>query len=84
MTIDYVEGEFRGRRYTIRPGRPGWEDPGEPPGPIFYTIEYGNDLTFVVMSHRYESTAELRARVERLLERIGRGAAGAPELKGGS
>lgn len=84
MTIDHLEGEFRGRRYTIRPGRPGLEDQASGAGPIFYTIEYGDDLTFVVMSHRHEAAAELGARVERLLERIGRGATGAVEPNGRS
>lgn len=77
MTIDYIQGEFRGRCYSIRPGRPGLEDQASLPGPMFYTVEYGEALTFVVMSHRNEATAELRARVERLLERIGRAATGA-------
>lgn len=83
MRIDCVEGEFRGRRYTVRQGRPGSEDQGTLAGPIFYTVEYGDDLTFVVMSHRNEAAAALGARIERLLERIGRGARGAAEPKGG-
>ena len=73
--IDYVQGEFRGRRYSIRPGRPGLEDQASLPGPISYTVEYGDDMTFVVMGQRHEAAAELRARVERLLERIGHAAA---------
>jgi hypothetical protein len=81
MMIDYLEGEFRGRRYTIRPGRPGSEDQAGLAGPIFYTVEYGHDLTFIVMSHRHEAAAELGARVERLLERIGHRATGAAEAK---
>jgi len=82
MMIDHVQGEFRGRPYTIRPGRPGLEDQASPAGPIPYTIEYGHDMTFVVMSHRHEAAAELRARVERLLERIGRAATGAAQPTG--
>jgi hypothetical protein len=81
MMIDYAQGEFRGRRYAIRPGRPGLEDQASPPGSIFYTIEYG-DLTFVVMGHRRETAAELQAQVERLLERIGRSATGAAQPTG--
>ncbi len=84
MMIDYVEGEFRGRRYVIRPGRPASVDLASLAGPVFYTVEYGDDLTFVVMSHRHEAAAELGGRVERLLERIGRVATGAAEPKAGS
>jgi hypothetical protein len=79
MMIDYVQGEFRGRRYTIRPSRAGSHDQAGLAGPIFYTVEYGDDLTFVVMSHRHEAAAELGARVERLLERIGHRTTGAAE-----
>jgi hypothetical protein len=80
--MDYAQGEFRGRRYTVRPGRPGLEDLASLAGPIFYTVRYGDDLTFVMMSHRHKSAVELRARVERLLERIGSRPTGAPPAGG--
>ena len=82
MMIDHAQGEFRGRRYAIRPGRPGLEDQASPPGSIFYTIEYGDDLTFVVMGHRHETAVELQAQVERLLGRVGRGVTGATQPTG--
>jgi hypothetical protein len=84
MMIDHAQGEFRGRRYAIRPGRPGLEDQASPPGSIFYTIEYGEDLTFVVMGHRHETAVELQAQVQRLLERVGRGATGGAQPTGRS
>ena len=75
--INQLDGEFRGRFYSVRPGRPAAEGPSaELPGGAVYTVEYGDRLTMVVMGPRHEAAPELRARVERLLERVSRSALG--------
>jgi hypothetical protein len=68
MLTEHLEGEYRGHRYTIRLGP---EQPG-PPGPVCYNIEYGAALTFSMLIRGHAEPAELGARAERLLERIGR------------
>ncbi len=75
--IRHLDGEFRGRLYSVRPGRPAAEgSSAELPGGAVYTVEYGDSLTMVVMGPGHEAAPELRARVERLLERVSRSAAG--------
>jgi hypothetical protein len=68
MPTERLEGQYRGHPYTIRLGP---EQPG-PPGPVCYNIEYGSAFTFSMMIHGHTDPAELGARAERLLERIGR------------
>lgn len=69
MPTDRLDGMYLGHPYTIRLGP---EQPG-PPGPVCYNIEYGTAFTFSMMIPGRTDPAELGARVERLLERIGRG-----------
>jgi hypothetical protein len=75
--ISHLDGEFRGRLYSVRPGHPAAEGrSAELPGGAVYTVEYGDGLTMLVLGPGHEAAPELRARVERLLERVSRSAVG--------
>lgn len=72
-----VQGEFRGKAYTVRRSHPEMPAPRDGvPGRVFYAVEYGDELTFLVSGRSGDREDEVRARVERLLGRMRRRDAG--------
>jgi hypothetical protein len=66
-----VEGEFRGRSYTVRRSHPEMPAPRDAvPGRVFYAVEMDERLTMLVSGRSDDREEDVRARVERLLERM--------------